>query len=69
LFNFRTGTEHHSEGCAVRLGGSVVHQKTIEAEVLVVKNFDELEIDAGEKSRGQIVLFNYLFDNKWPRRS
>jgi len=51
------------------LGGSVATPKNgIEAEVLVVKNFDELKSMPRERVAGKIVLFNYPFDNKWPRK-
>src|SRR5215470_19014512 len=47
------------------LGGSVATPKNgIEAEVLVVKNFDELKSMAREKIAGKIVLFNYPFDKQ-----
>jgi len=47
------------------LGSSVATPKTgIEAEVLVVKNFDELKSMSREKVAGKIVLFNYLFDKQ-----
>src|SRR5215467_9306029 len=47
------------------LGGSVATPKNgIEAEVLVVKNFDELKSMAREKVAGKIVLFNYPFDKQ-----
>jgi hypothetical protein len=36
----------------------------IEAEVLVVKNFDELKSMPREKVAGKIVLFNYPFDKQ-----
>src|SRR5436305_1995529 len=47
------------------LGGSVATPKNgIEAEVLVVKNFDELKSIPREKVAGKIVLFNYPFDKQ-----
>jgi carboxypeptidase Q len=47
------------------LGGSVATPKDgIEAEVLVVKNFDELKAMPREKVAGKIVLFNYPFDKQ-----
>ena len=47
------------------LGGSVATPKNgIEAEVLVVKNFDELKSMPREKVAGKIVLFNYRFDKQ-----
>ena len=47
------------------LGGSVATPKDgIEAEVLVVKNFDELKSMSREKVAGKIVLFNYPFDKQ-----
>jgi len=47
------------------LGGSVATPKDgIEAEVLVVKNFDELKSMPHEKVAGKIVLFNYPFDKQ-----
>jgi len=47
------------------LGGSVATPKEgIEAEVLVVKNFDELKSIPREKVAGKIVLFNYPFDKQ-----
>jgi carboxypeptidase Q len=47
------------------LGGSVATPKDgIEAEVLVVKNFDELKSMPREKIAGKIVLFNYQFDKQ-----
>jgi hypothetical protein len=47
------------------LGGSVATPKNgIEAEVLVVKNFDELKSMPREKVAGKIVLFNYPFDKQ-----
>jgi carboxypeptidase Q len=47
------------------LGGSVATpSKGIEAEVIVVKNFDELKSMPREKVAGKIVLFNYPFDKQ-----
>jgi hypothetical protein len=47
------------------LGGSVATPKNgIEAEVLVVKNFDELKLMPREKVGGKVVLFNYPFDKQ-----
>src|SRR5438132_2020218 len=47
------------------LGGSVATPKNgIEAENLVVKNFDELKSMPREKVAGKIVLFNYPFDKQ-----
>jgi carboxypeptidase Q len=47
------------------LGGSVATSKNgIEAEVLVVKNFDELKSMPRERVAGKIVLFNYPFDKQ-----
>jgi carboxypeptidase Q len=47
------------------LGGSVATPKNgIEAEVLVVNNFDELKSMPREKVAGKIVLFNYPFDKR-----
>src|SRR5438874_3802150 len=47
------------------LGGSVATQENgIEAEILVVKNFDELKSMPREKVAGKIVLFNYPFDKQ-----
>jgi len=47
------------------LGDSVATPKNgIEAEVLVVKNFDELKSMPREKVAGKIVLFNYSFDKQ-----
>src|SRR5213083_1356396 len=47
------------------LGGSVATPKNgIEAEILVVKNFDELKSMPREKVAGKIVLFNYPFDKQ-----
>src|SRR5947199_466479 len=47
------------------LGGSVATPKNgIEAELLVVKNFDELKSMPREKVAGKIVLFNYPFDKQ-----
>ena len=47
------------------LGGSVATPKNgIEADVLVVKNFDELKSMPREKVAGKIVLFNYPFDKQ-----
>src|ERR1051325_4370261 len=47
------------------LGGSVATPKNgIEAEVLVVKNFDELKSMPREKVAGKIVLFTYPFDKQ-----
>jgi hypothetical protein len=47
------------------LGGSVATPKDgVEAEVLVVKNFDELKSIPRERVTGKIVLFNYPFDKQ-----
>src|SRR6476620_7822878 len=47
------------------LGGSVATPKEgIEAEVIAVKNFDELKSMPREKVAGKIVLFNYPFDKQ-----
>src|SRR5215475_13076999 len=47
------------------LGDSVATPKEgIEAEVLAVKNFDELKSMPREKVAGKIVLFNYPFDKQ-----
>src|SRR5437899_12406725 len=47
------------------LGGSVATPKDgIEAEVIVVKNFDELKSMPREKVAGKIVIFNYPFDKQ-----
>src|SRR4030095_727137 len=47
------------------LGGSVATPKDgIEAEILVVKDFDELKSMPREKVAGKIVLFNYPFDKQ-----
>ena len=47
------------------LGGSVATPETgIEAEVIVVKNFDELKAMPREKVAGKIVLFDYPFDKQ-----
>ena len=47
------------------LGGSVATPREgIEADVLVVKNFDELKSMPREKVAGKIVLFNYPFDKQ-----
>src|SRR5213078_1987648 len=47
------------------LGGSVATPKNgIEAEILVIKNFDELKSMPREKVAGKIVLFNYPFDKQ-----
>jgi hypothetical protein len=47
------------------LGGSVATPKDgIEAEVVVVKNFDVLKSMPREKVAGKIVLFNYPFDKQ-----
>jgi Zn-dependent M28 family amino/carboxypeptidase len=52
------------------LGGSVATPKEgIEAEVLVVKNFDELKSIPREKVAGKIVLFNYPFDKQMAAES
>src|SRR5881275_920371 len=47
------------------LGNSVATPKEgIEAEVLVIKNFDELKSMPRERVAGKIVLFNYPFDKQ-----
>jgi len=47
------------------LGGSVATPKNgIEADIFVVKNFDELKSMPREKVAGKIVLFNYPFDKQ-----
>ena len=47
------------------LGASVATPpEGITAEVVAVKNFDELKSLAVKKSRGKIVLFNYPFDKQ-----
>jgi carboxypeptidase Q len=57
------GTAQRIVLCA--LGGSVATPKEgIEAEVVVVKNFDELKSMPREKVAGKIVLFNYPFDKR-----
>jgi carboxypeptidase Q len=57
------GTTQNIVLCA--LGGSVATPKEgIEAEVVVVKNFDELKSMPREKIAGKIVLFNYPFDKQ-----
>ena len=38
------------------------------AEVIAVKNFDELKALPRDKVAGRIVLFNYRSTNKWPRK-
>jgi Zn-dependent M28 family amino/carboxypeptidase len=45
------------------LGGSVATPATgLTAEVIVVRNFDELQSLGGDKVKGKIVLFDYHFD-------
>jgi hypothetical protein len=57
------GTTQKIVLCA--LGGSVATPKEgIEAEVVVVKNFDELKSMPREKVAGKIMLFNYPFDKQ-----
>ena len=57
------GTTQKIVLCA--LGDSVATPKNgIEAEVLAVKNFDELKSMPREKVAGKIVLFNYPFDKQ-----
>ena len=57
------GTTQKIVLCA--LGDSVATPKEgIEAEVVVVKNFDELKAMPREKIAGKIVLFNYPFDKQ-----
>ena len=52
------------------LGGSVATPKDgIEAEVVVVRNFDELKATPREKIDGKIVLFNYPFDKQMAAES
>ena len=52
------------------LGGSVATPREgIEADVLVVKNFDELKSMPREKVAGKIVLFNYPFDKQMAAES
>src|SRR6202011_704387 len=47
------------------LGGSVATPaEGITAEVLAVKNFDELKAMSRDKVAGKIVLFNYPFDKR-----
>jgi carboxypeptidase Q len=47
------------------LGGSVATPKEgIEAEVVVMKNFDEFKSTPREKVEGKIVLFDYPFDKQ-----
>jgi carboxypeptidase Q len=47
------------------LGDSVATPaEGIEAEVIAVRNFDELKSLPSEKVAGKIVLFNYLFDKQ-----
>ncbi len=47
------------------LGGSVATSaEGIEADVIVVKNFDELKSMPRERVAGKIVLFNYPFDKQ-----
>jgi carboxypeptidase Q len=47
------------------LGGSVATPASgLTAEVVVVRNFDELQALGREKVAGKIVLFNYLFDKE-----
>jgi Zn-dependent M28 family amino/carboxypeptidase len=52
------------------LGGSVATPKEgIEAEVLVVRNFDELKAMPREKVTGKIVLFDHAFDKQMAAES
>jgi hypothetical protein len=47
------------------LGDSVPTPKDgIEADVIVVRNFDELKTQPRDKTAGKIVLFNYPFDKQ-----
>jgi hypothetical protein len=60
------GTTQKIVLCA--LGGSVATPKNgIEADVVVVKNFDELKSMPREKVAGKIVLFDYPFDKQMAR--
>ena len=46
------------------LGGSIATPKNgIEAEVIEVKNFDEVRA-LGEKAKGKIIFYNRPFDRK-----
>jgi carboxypeptidase Q len=57
------GTNQKIVLCA--LGDSVATPKDgIEADVIVVRNFDELKTQPRDKTAGKIVLFNYPFDKQ-----
>jgi carboxypeptidase Q len=57
------GTNQKIVLCA--LGDSVPTPKDgIEADVIVVRNFDELKTQPRDKTAGKIVLFNYPFDKQ-----
>jgi carboxypeptidase Q len=57
------GTNQKVVLCA--LGDSVPTPKDgIEADVIVVRNFDELKTQPRDKTAGKIVLFNYPFDKQ-----
>jgi len=45
-------------------GNSPTPEAGITAEVVVVKNFDELKALGGEKVAGKIVLYNVIFDSR-----
>src|SRR5581483_1388069 len=47
------------------LGGSVATPKEgITAEVVTVKNFEELKAMSRDKIQGKVVLFDYVFDKQ-----
>ena len=58
------GREDDAEDCSyARLGGSVATPaEGLTAEVIVVRDFDDLQSLGREKVAGKIVLFNYHFD-------
>ena len=59
----RNGAEYDPKNFLTALGASVATPATgLTADVVVVRNFDELQALGGDKVKGKIVVFNYHYD-------